>query len=326
MSPAESTSSAQSVTPTVETPAPATPESALQPQLFDGDCDRVIDLATARAIFGADAVPIPAAPGSSTPTLLGEIRCSWGSPSESAEPSGTVIAIIDTGAVAPWPEVECFYGPCWVSFSVSGMLFEIVALMQDYADESFDYDSALVVVTDELVSMQRAIEASVQTVEPPQWQGVPDGSWSSSTVDCDALEAAADLDALIGVDVHGEKTVSGRNMSGEPMDITAEAAYIEVGNIHCFWEGATGNGGSLNLDLLRGQSFAVAEGARSPTATLVDIDGSELAYLDSAPDGYPFLDAQSGANRMTIPYPERFDQRELISAVEKMLVVLNAEN
>jgi len=326
LSPAEPVPPAQSVTPTVETPALVNPESALQPQLFDGDCDRVLDPVTARTIFGADAVPAPALSSNSTPRLLGEIRCSWGSPSESAEPSGTAVAIIDTGAVAPRPEVECFYGPCWVSFSVSGMLFQISASMGDIHEESFDYDSALVVVTGELVAMQRAIEASVQTVESPRWQGVPDGSWSSSTVDCDALEAAADLDALIGVDVHGEKTVSGPNMSGEPMDITDEAAYIEVGNIHCFWEGATGKGGSLNLDLLRGQSFAVAEGARSPTATLVDIDGSELAYLGSSPDGYSVLDVQSGVNRMTIPYPERFDQRELVSALEKMLVVLNEEN
>ena len=271
-------------------------------------------------------VPVPAAPVTSTPRLLGEIRCSWGSPSESADPSGIAVAIIDTGAVTPRPEVECFYGPCWVSFSVSGMLFQISASMGDIHEDSFDYDSALEVVAGELVAMRRAIEASVKNVESPQWLGIADGSWSSSMIDCDALEAAADLDVLIGVDVHGEKTVSGRNMSGEPMDITDEAADIEIGNIYCFWEGATGNDGSLNLNLLPGQSFAVVEGARSSTATLVDIDGSELAYLDSAHDGYPFLDVRSGVNRMTIPYPERFDQRELVSAVEKMLVVLNAEN
>lgn len=326
----ESPAPGVSTPPTAEqtpSPTPTIDPAARPAQLFDGDCDRLLPLASARDILDSPVtLQEPTLPAWYTPPsskLLGEISCTWSSGDENAGHSASVRAIFDTGAMTPDPDIAFYYGPAWLEFSASGILFEVTTTLGS-SEEQNDNETRQIAG-----NVLGAFKAKLQTAaldEPAKmWVGMPTGSWDDASVDCAELQTAADVDGILGEEVVGEQTVIGRDESGEPFSIIDDAANIEVHNIDCYWHSSLAEDGpEFRAELWPGQGFTVDDADTLGTVQTVEIAGADAAYfvtVDDSPE--PILVVQSGVNRLNLRGTLHLEKGVVAHAAEQILVVLN---
>jgi hypothetical protein len=325
----QGTSSASAYPITASTPTPTLASDYVAPdwpeQVFAGDCDSVLAPETARKIFDADVVSESTTTyADSTRTLIGGIGCRWNSSDTDLGHSGWVTAVIDTGAIAPRDEVYCYYGPCWLSFVSSGMLIELTTTLGDERADGYNRTDAEGKVAVVLAEMRSAVEDSAAAASAVTWNGPPAGSWVAESIDCEALKAAFAMDALYSEDIYGGRSISAANDSGEPMSITTDAANIEVRNASCFWSSHDENNGiGVGASFRPGQGFAVVGIPDDVPAELVNVSGSDLAYLTRDPDGGRALFVQIGVNLLRLGVSESgIQEDDIVGVAERAIAIL----
>jgi hypothetical protein len=275
--PTATPSPAVTATPTSEpTAAPAT---AIAPaQLFDGDCDSVVDLAALESITGQTLSPrsydAEVTPEYAAVDVVGGLRCFWMTPA-TADDEGGYIA--DDGTTPLWnivalpirgttPEIyptECTEG--WgCNFSAVYGSVEVYGVL-------FDRTRTAAAMTDNVSSMLALLEPTVTAAAMPEvWS--PAGAWTYP-IDCATLASGTSVAAELG-----NASAIGFSTGGDSEPNTGVyVAGRATGLVRCYWYNDTA---SVFVEFLPAGGWAADAVAARSTSAPAGVDGADESYFD----------------------------------------------
>lgn len=257
--------------------------------VFGGDCSAVFDEAEVSTFLGsaANLRPPSTEPRDLSPVFTfveqaGGLECSWASLDGQ---SGIEVAVGPEGAAAFTETAGCFavYGEATgcALISTANMTRLSGIVWAQSATET-----ALQAAADSLVAVfeEKAVLAPPVPVPLPA-----DGAWQSP-VDCDAIVASVDFDALLGGGPYEGGFGGGNDNYFTPLDQSLRkntTAYCDVYN------GTTGD--YLNFGALGGARWNEQTVAAILGATAVSVPGLDVVILRPAYDSY-YIEVFQGPN------------------------------